>query len=252
MRVAVWLKAVAIAGIGAGALHAQDRPQFEVAAIRENPQAADGGFVRFMPDGGIRAQLMSPSGLISIALELDAWQVVGAPAWAGRVRYDIEAKPPAPATRAQTYLMMQRMLEDRFGFRMHRERREIDAFALTRLRPDRLGDGMTVSSLDCTVAPLPAACPRAPFVEGEFKPVGVGVRRLVQRLQAQLKAPVGDETQLTGLYDFNLVWTDDPATFADRAALTTALQEQLGLRLDRRRVTVDVIVVDRIERPTPN
>jgi uncharacterized protein (TIGR03435 family) len=252
MRAPVWVgSTAALLTIGLE-LQAQDRPRFDVAAIRENRDVEPGGFVRFMPDGGIRAVHTTPAGLIAVAFQLDRWQVSGAPAWSEHVSYDIEAKPQAPVLRPQTYLMMQRLLEERFALQTHREQREADAFALVRVRPDRLGEGLKESATDCTVLPLSPDCPLNRPVPGEYRTVGLPLAMLVGRLQSQLRAPVADETQLAGLHDITLVWTNDPAIPSDRPSLATALQEQLGLRLERRRILSHVLIVERLQRPTPN
>lgn len=75
---------------------------------------------------------------------------------------------------------------------------------------------------------------------------------LIQELVVALDAPVVDETGLSGTYDFNLQWSPDAAPGGDLPALPTALQEQLGLRLERRRIMAEFFVVDRFERPTAN
>jgi uncharacterized protein (TIGR03435 family) len=84
------------------------------------------------------------------------------------------------------------------------------------------------------------------------KLVGSPVWSLLQTLIANLSAPVSDETRLTGTFDIDLRWSSEVAPANDLPSLVTALQDQLGLKLERRRVTEDVLVVDRIERPIPD
>lgn len=253
-RMLGWRTWIAVLTFAAPCASAQSaRPQFDVAAIHENTTAAPGGFVRFLPDGGIHAEHLTFATLITVAWQLERWEVLGVPNWAQQVTYDIDARPPSRATRTQTYEMMQSLLEERVGLAMHRERKEIDAFVLTRMREDRVGAGLMSSSLNCAgPLPLPPACLVRNLAPDEFKPKGARMARLAGRLSSQLDAPVSDETGLAGVYDFDLVWSNDGAPAADRPGLFTALQEQLGLRLERRKVTIDVWVVDRITRPTPN
>ena len=81
---------------------------------------------------------------------------------------------------------------------------------------------------------------------------GAPMWNLLQVVIAKVGAPVSDETGLTGTYDMQLRWSNEIAPGDDRPSIYTALQEQLGLRLERRRVTTEVLVVDRLERPTPD
>jgi len=85
-----------------------------------------------------------------------------------------------------------------------------------------------------------------------MKAVGVPLYQLVQTITNQVGAPVIDDTQLTGPFDIELTWSTDVASTDDAPWIFTALQEQLGLKLDRKRVTTDMFVIDHIERPTPN
>ena len=82
--------------------------------------------------------------------------------------------------------------------------------------------------------------------------VGVPVRSLLEVLIGQLEAPVSDETSLAGVFDVTLQWSSDPAAASDAPSIFIAVQEQLGLKLERRTVTTDVVVVEHFERPTPD
>jgi uncharacterized protein (TIGR03435 family) len=112
---------------------------FEVASIKESPSLEAGGSMRMLPDGGVRAGNLALRGLITIAYQLQPYQLVNAPGWVSETRYNIEARPSAKVPREQTYAMLQTLLVERFRFAFHRERREVDGFALVRVRADRLG-----------------------------------------------------------------------------------------------------------------
>ena len=226
---------------------------FDVASIKESTSLADGGSLRFMPDGGVRAGNITARVLVTLAYRLQGYQLVNAPGWASEARYNIEAKPAAPSPREQTYEMLQALLVERFRLAFHRESRDVDGFALVRVRPDRLGPDLKPSEVDCekNFAATPR-CRQGGITSETMSTVGAPIWNLLQLVISKVGAPVSDETGLTGTYDFQLRWSNDVASADDRTSIFTALQEQLGLRLERRRTKTEVLVVDRFERPTPD
>ena len=225
---------------------------FDAASIKESA-VADGGTMRLMPDGGIRVQHLSARVLITIGYQLQPYQLVNAPGWASEAFYDIEAKPAAASTRDQTFAMLQALLVERFRLAFHRESRQVDGFAMVRVRPDRLGPDLRPSDVDCEKAfASTPRCRQGGITTEAMTAVGAPMWNLLQLVIAKVGAPVSDETGLAGPYDFQLRWSNEVAPSDDRLSIYTALQEQLGLKLERRRVTTEVVVVDRLERPTPN
>jgi uncharacterized protein (TIGR03435 family) len=224
---------------------------FDVASIKESTSLEAGGTMRFMPDGGVRAQHFPVRGLITIAYQLQPYQLVNAPGWASEIRYNVEAKPAAAVPREQSYAMLQALLAERFRLVFHRERREVDGFALVRLRADRLGPDLKPSEVNCEkdMATTPR-CRQGGITSDTMTANGARIWSLLQLVISKAGAPVSDETGLTGTYDFQLRWSNEVAPSDDRQSIYTALQEQLGLRLERRRVTAEVVVVDRLERAT--
>lgn len=191
--------------------------------------------------------------LITIAYQLQPYQLVNAPGWASETGYNIEARPSAKAPREQTYAMLQTLLVERFRFAFHRERREVDGFALVRVRADRLGPDLKPSDVDCEKAfTATPRCRQGGITMDTMSAVGAPVWNLLQLVIGKVGAPVSDETGLTGTYDFQLKWSNEVAPSDDRQSIYTALQDQLGLKLERRRVTTEVVVVDRLERATPD
>ena len=180
--------------------------------------------------------------------------IVGGPSWTETAVFDVDAKAESPTvTMQQMRGMLRTMLAERFHLTSHRESRQLTGLALVVAK-----DGHKLKEAAANGQPSFVA---APVVRGQSVPVGVIATLLSQRLGR----PVADETKLTGRYDFSLTWTPDPldlgpnglpigADSADRAsgALVTALQEQLGLRLETRRVAVDAFIIDSIAMPTPN
>ena len=226
---------------------------FDAASIKESTSLETGGSLRMMPDGGVRAQNIPARSLITLAYQLQPYQLVNAPGWASEMRFDIEAKPAVAAPREQTYLMLQALLVERFRLTFHRESRDIDGFALVRVRADRLGPELKPSDLNCEkeMATTPK-CRQGGITADTMTAFGAPMWNLLQLVIAKAGAPVSDETGLTGTYDLQLRWSNEVAPADDRPSIFTALQEQLGLKLERRRVTTEVMVVDRMERPTPN
>ena len=230
---------------------------FDVASIRESSSLEAGGSMRLMPDGGIRTYNMPARNLITVAYQLQSFQLVGAPEWTRTTKYDILAKPAEAKTRDEIFLMMRTLLADRFKLSMHREERQVDGYALVRARGGALGPGMKPSAVDCEKAFT--TTPRCRDGRTDFgaasvsmKVVGAPIWNLLQTAIGQLGAPVDDETGLTGTYDIDMRWSTELTPGGDLPTFVTALEEQLGLKLEKRRVTTEVFVVDHMEHPTPD
>jgi uncharacterized protein (TIGR03435 family) len=148
--------------------------------------------------------------------------------------------------------MLQSLLADRFKLKFHREKRQMDGYVLVRARPNELGPGLKPSALDCEKTPAAKPCLVVGDASSTFILSGAPIWTLQQQLVAEVNAPVDDQTGLTDTYDISLRWSRDPNAASDLPGLFTALQEQLGLRLERRRVVADVFVVDNFERPSAN
>jgi uncharacterized protein (TIGR03435 family) len=269
-----------------------DVPGFEVVSIRENKSGDPGQTIRRQPGGRVITSNFPLRMLIIGAFGLQPQQLVGGPAWIDSARYDITAKASGefavtePGTVGPPELMMQRMLADRFALAVHTERREQRTYALTLARGDgRLGPRIKTAAIDCQAvmnemlkrAPLSGGAPPVAPQRPDGGP-GCGMRfgsggRLtaggtsMAALAGLLAVPVGriveDRTGLAGGFDFDLEF--DPAELAgfgpgalpppaDASApsLFTALEEQLGLKLQADRAPVEVLVIDRVERPTEN
>jgi uncharacterized protein (TIGR03435 family) len=231
--------------------------EFDAVSIKESKSLAGGGHLRFMAGGGITTEHLPARAYITIAYELQPFQLVGAPDWTRDTYYDMVAKPAAAATREQSLAMLQALVRDRFKLTFHREKRQMDGFALVRARPNELGPGLRTSTVNCETqsAPEPRCREGRITFEGSantMKQVGRSIAGLRQVVIGAVGAPVSDDTGLAGTFDIDLRWSTDVAPTDDLPSLVTALQDQLGLKLERRRVTEDVFVVDRIERPTPD
>jgi uncharacterized protein (TIGR03435 family) len=260
----------------AATLHAQTPPAFEVASIRPNTSgnAQGQGLAGPRPGGRFIAVGATLRGLVSGAW--DGLQVVGGPDWIDRSRFDIDARAGGDVPPDDMRQMLRSLLADRFSLVVHTEAREVPVFVLATARGDRrLGPNIRESDAACAKearsftpsgrgGPAPAC--------GDFR---MGARSLVARgmfmpafaelMGGRTGRPVIDGTGLDAAYDLELEWSSDlglqqaPPGAAGAAELTpeglslfTALQEQLGLRLQAARGPVDVVVIDRAEMPTEN
>jgi len=172
--------------------------------------------------------------------------------------YDIEAIVAGSPSDDDLRLMFQALLKDRFKLRIHRETREMTAYDLVIAKG---GPKLKRAEPDGEVAldgqPIePGNSLSAYGTDGGTHLIGksASMERLVYSLSGRLHAPVLDRTGLTGPFDYNVVFSreDDPSDTGGPPALITALQDELGLRLEKTRSQVELIVVDHLEKPTPN
>jgi bla regulator protein BlaR1 len=217
---------------------------FEVVSVKPSGPDYQGMFIKPQQGGGIRILGATVKNLISIAYNVREFQIVGAPAWAGTEHFDIEAHSPSGANQREMLPRMQSLLADRFHLRVRREDKEQNIYALT-----------VAKSGSKLREPAPDEQSLIRGRPGVITGTNTGMAMLVLNLSSQLGKSVVDLTGLTGKYDFKLEWTTDnaPATDQDRGpTLFTALQEQLGLRLDAQRGVVHMLVIDKVERPSEN
>jgi uncharacterized protein (TIGR03435 family) len=260
-------------------------PAFEVATIKPNKSVEVGGTAGFQPGGRFRSINITLQGLIATAFGTDrpllVAQIVGGPDWIATDRFDITAKMGSDASQdmkelyRQMPVLLRTLLEDRFTLKTHSETRQLPVYALVLDRKDgRLGPQLRRSVVDCLArsesaragTPRPApprdrpAC-GARFGTGTLSASGFTILNLVGTLSANVGRVVLDRTGLTGDFDVALQWTPDrlplagdsstnPAPSPDAPSIFTALQEQLGLKLESTTGPVDVLVIDHVEHPT--
>jgi uncharacterized protein (TIGR03435 family) len=250
----LWLAAILLA---LQFVPAAQSVEFDVASVKEGNNLSDVGVMRLMPGGGITAQHLPALRYVTVAYQLLPFQLVGAPDWTRNTYYDIVAKSAGPATREQTFAMLQTLLIERFKLTFHREKRQMDGFALVRARANELGPGLRPSTVNCEKEPATVPKCREGRIAytaavNTMTLVGAPIWSLLQQVINSLGTPVSDDTRLAGTFDIDLRWSNDVAPADDLQSIFAALQDQLGLKLERRRVTVDVFIVDRIERPMPD
>ena len=264
---------------------------FEVASIKPN-NSGDGRVMLQNQPGRFMATNVTLRLLIRNAYQLQDFQITGGPGWLNSDHFDLVAKvpdenrdlPPGRPGEAPgpLQLMIRSLLADRFKLVVHNETKDSPIYALILARSDgKLGPALKKSETDCEAAfaagrgrggPMPPPGPPQP---GDRMPCGirigpgnmaVGGSTLVQfanSLGMFAGRIVQDRTGLTGAYDFNLTWTPDQMPNRPPGApdlpvdpngpsLFTAVQEQLGLKLDSQRGPVSVLVIDRVEKPVEN
>jgi uncharacterized protein (TIGR03435 family) len=238
-------------------------PQFEVASIKPSKSADLGGTWRVAPGGRFTGENIPLKFLLTTAYHLKESQISGIPSgWTESEKYDIIAKGEGNPTQEQMIAMLQGLLADRFKLKYHQVTKEMPVYALVtakggiKLRESREGS--------CVVpgADVPPVAPgqRPPDFCGTFFARGsqidgtrIAMAQFIVALDTQLDRPIVDKTGLAGAWDVHLVWGPDDSPDNDAGpSIYTALQEQLGLRLEATKGAVPVLVIDHIERPSEN
>jgi bla regulator protein blaR1 len=254
-----------------GQLAAQELAQFEVVSIKRHVTLEASGGIQNLPDGTMIMINQPIASLIRGAAPVPVRDVIGAPDWVNTERYDVTTKPPAGSTPAQRQEMTRRMFADRMKFVAHIEQQERETFALVLARSDgRLGPNLKPSTLDCSPRPVNPGAPLPPpptdvrtscgmmMSQTSIVSGGITMDRLVRSLEGLAGGLVNDRTGLKGPYALELNYSPEGlAAGGDRSAsdlppFVTALQDQLGLKLQREKTMVPVLVIDSIERPSEN
>jgi uncharacterized protein (TIGR03435 family) len=250
-----------------------------VASVKVNASGSTDSFTRRLPGGTFLASNVRLHDFIAFVNGLQPFQVEGGPDWTREVRFDITIKTetnvgPVAIGPTQIGLQLGRaVLAERFALKTHRETRERPVFVLLRARSDGVpGPRLRRSNIDCATLAREAGASGAPWpprstdgrilcglqTQGSVLTAGGYPMSEFQRfLTGQVQRTVIDRTGLDGAWDFELTFAP-PELAADAASernipsLFTALQEQLGLRLDATRGLAEVLVIDRIERPMPD
>ena len=254
-------------------------PTFEVVSIKPNKSGELRTTIQGMQPGGrFTATNWTLRMLIRMAYRLQEFQMSGGPKWIDSDRFDIVAKADRVYTPAQLPAMIQTLLAERFKLAVHTESRDLRLYALVvASRDGKLGPRIHPSNVDCAALSASGA-PPPPFVPGKVPPCatetsggrhmianGMTMSRLAVALSISAKGIVVDQTGLSGGFDLELEWTPESPTPAppdaagagDRPAdpgpsIFTAVQEQLGLKLDPQRGPVVVTIIDSAEQPTPD
>ena len=266
-------------------------PTFEVATVKPNKSGEPFIRFGLEPGGRFSAINVPLKELIRVAYNVQAFQVDGGPGWVASDRFDVTAKaegdfpPVGPGQSGPIQVMLQNLLADRFALKVRREMKEMPIYALVVARADgKLGPKIEPSSVDCAAmmrgrgagaggrgtpppVPRPGERPECGMFmgPGSVGAGGVSMDQLALMLSGRTQRIVQNKTGLTGNYSFSLAFTPDqmppggalingaPAAADPNApSLFTALQEQLGLKLDAQRGPVEMLVIDSVNQPTPD
>jgi uncharacterized protein (TIGR03435 family) len=245
-------------------MDASAKPQFEVATIKPSDPNRPGWGIGINQSGMINTLNTTLADLIKFCYDLHPKQVVNAPAWFDTEKFDVAAKPDTPgmASLPQMRAMMQQLIVDRFGLKFHNDKRELQAYAITVAK-----GGEKIKKEENINIPLPGF---GGLPQRGFNVRNATITEFGSVIQAQfMDLPVVDQTNLGDTrYTFVLKFTPDPGMrpFGGAAPpvqppapdgdappdLYAAMEQQLGLRMQKTRTNVPVMVIDKIEKPSEN
>jgi uncharacterized protein (TIGR03435 family) len=268
---------------GGGAL--AQTPTFEVATVRVNTSRPGPAFgLMVLPGGRVFAQNISLRELIRAAYGLEDSQLEGGPPWIRSTRYDVEGRAGGDVTVENARAMVRTLLAQRFRVTAHTETRQLPIYELVMARGDRsLGKALRPSGTACAAVTLPAGLPPAPpppagaglpvapggfqcpsgFLPGHLSIRAVDMPAFASLLWRRIsQRPILDRTGLSGRFDIDLTYLPElenfngrpasenpslPAAIAGAPSIFTAVQEQLGLKLESTRGPVNIVVLDGVE-----
>jgi uncharacterized protein (TIGR03435 family) len=271
MRTTLAVAVAALVFLAVPVLAQAPAPTFEVASVKPN-KSGDPNTNFGIQGDRFTATNSTLRELIRITYGVRDLQIVDAPDWIETERFDVIGKASAPLKSGAVPAEARQLLADRFRLRVHNETRELPIYALVVANSDgKLGPSIQPVAVDrCPEAIARAEArarsgqPPAAPVPGQRMTCGLGYNSgvltggsislapLAQRLSPIVGRVVVDRTGLTGKFDFDLKWAQDSSADAAGPSIFTALQEQLGLKLESARGPVDVLVIDHIERPSPD
>jgi bla regulator protein BlaR1 len=261
---------IALGALNAPRLRAQSLavdpgvPAFAAVSIKEHTSGDPGVYpITTGPDGTSVWKNVTLRVLLRTAYQLS---LLGGPDWLSTDRFDIETKPKGPFTEAQWPLMWRKLLADRFNLIVHIDTRIAPVYALVLARSDgTLGPQIRQSAcVGKETAPIPGPLdpknpPPLPCGAARSRPGTLAARwqtmeEATQMLSLMLGRKVVNRTGLTEKYDLNAEWTPAPGppgpqAFGVGPATFTAIEEQLGLKLNSEQGTVDTLIIDHVERP---
>jgi len=230
-------------------------PSFEVASIRPDPYKGQQGRIGIGISGNrLSVEHQGLAALITFAYGVEDFQLSGGPSWvrAGPMdpdAYQVTAKAEGDTvpTKEQFQQMLQALLADLFQLKLHRETKELPAYELVVSK-----NGHKLK--DATADPDAHTLWTSGRVVEKYSGKKVPMTELAFLLKTQTGRPVVDKTGLTGKYDFELQWApgDAPATDAPAPSIFTAVQEQLGLKLESTKAPFEILIIDHAEKPTEN
>jgi uncharacterized protein (TIGR03435 family) len=250
---------------------APERPAFEAFEVATIKPAAPEGvnaarFIRMQSAHRFQVKNYTVNGLIAAAYDLNPKAIAGGPRWAETDRYEVLAATPGEVRPVydDQMRMLRKLLDDRFNLKFHRGKKE---FAIYELTVAKSGPNLKLSTAppdepyNVTSTLYPAA---SGGIDHALLPAhNVTIQQFASVLQrAILDRPVVDHTGLVSRYDFELEWTPDDSQFggqlpqgppdSGKPGLFTAMQQQLGLKIEATRGPIDTLIIDHLDRPSEN
>jgi uncharacterized protein (TIGR03435 family) len=219
---------------------------FEAVSIKPNDGISRSSTESKSP-GRITANNIPFSAIVESAFGIRGFQILNAPGWLSRDTYDLSIKTGTlkDLNEEEIRPYLRSLLADRLHLQYHRERREGQVYSLipakggAKLTPHS-GDGDPATNMSSRSGKIFISC------------TNVSMTTFASTVSGQLERPVLNNTGLEGGYDFKLTFAGDPAPGSTEPSLLTALQEQLGLKLESTKGPVDYIVIDRLDKPSAN
>jgi len=240
-------------------MDANASPGIEVATIKPT-KPDEQGFMLVFRGGHFQTKNISLSRLLAFSYGVQDKQLIGLPPWAETDKYDIDAKPDIDGTpnRKQLQGLVQKLIAQRFSLTFHRDKRELSVYVLS---VAKTGAKLTKSEDQGGLPGFGLRGLGALNVHNSSMSEFAGMMQ-----ETVMDRPVIDQTGLAGRYDFTLNWTPDDSQFGGMGAkvppptdntnpppnLYTAIQEQIGLKLDATKAPTDVMVIDHVEKPSEN
>jgi uncharacterized protein (TIGR03435 family) len=277
-RILLIVSTAALIAFAVRRAHAQSDAKplaFEVVSIKQASFPSDAYFAGWVAGAGTCRSYMQVTGnrvalaratlcgLVGLAYDVHDYQVAGAPGWMTKLDdqsfyYDIDARAESGAalTRDQAREMLKTMLADRFKLQLHHELRDAPVYALVvnRNGPKFAANGdkfVTVHGFKlCTGGSKSAG--GTGLIASCGSNISGSMASLAQNLSLHTDRAVVDKTGLTGQYAFMLEWAPEEGAPGDLPSLFTAIQDQIGLKLEPQKAPVDTIVIDRADKPSPN
>jgi uncharacterized protein (TIGR03435 family) len=235
---------------------AQQQAAFEVASVKPSNPKSQVVTMDASPSGRFSATKTTVRALIRFAYRVPDVQISGGPSWINTENYDVIATAGVASSVSQMQVMMQSLLAERFKLALDRETKSVRAYVLV---PAKSGPKLRES----TSAEGSIRGARGQAGGTRLIAKGVSIAQFSAGLSPLLGYPVLDKTGLVGNYDFEIEWTpsqppptrpgdDGPPPDVSGTSIFSALQEQLGLRIEARKEPVDILVVQHAEKPTQN
>jgi uncharacterized protein (TIGR03435 family) len=226
--------------------------RFEVASIRPHvPGGNDPSNRQMLPGGRFVATATSVHTLIRIAFGTDDNRISGGGSWVDSETFDINAVTADHADVTGTQQFQQlilSLLEDRFQLKFHREQKEVPVYWLEVDKPGRLGPALKPS----TAESQPSMSGNVSGSKATMKVSKVSMSDFAAALRRQAGRPVEDHTDLKGNFDFQIEWAPEETSDSADPSLFTELKDQLGLKLQPAKGTIETFIIDQIAQPSAN